>query len=56
MILSILILYIAYGLNEDVPEYDLDNEDEKWLELFNKKKVVWHCSVCCVVFPSYNVQ
>lgn len=30
---------LAYGLNEDVPEYDLDNDDEHWLEEFNKKKV-----------------
>lgn len=31
---------IAYGLNDDVPEYDMDNDDEKWLEGFNKKKVI----------------
>lgn len=35
----IVILLTAYGLNEDVPEYDMDVEDEKWLEGFNKKKV-----------------
>lgn len=37
--LKLVFLLIAYGLNEDVPEYDMDNEDEKWLEGFNKKKV-----------------
>jgi hypothetical protein len=30
---------IAYGLNDDVPEYDMDNEDDEWLKGFNKKKV-----------------
>ncbi|XP_031573900.1 enhancer of polycomb homolog 1-like [Actinia tenebrosa] len=30
----------AYGLNEDVPEYDLDSEDEEWLKGFNKKKEI----------------
>ncbi|EDO48946.1 predicted protein [Nematostella vectensis] len=28
----------ACGLEEDVPDYDLDSEDEEWLKNFNKKK------------------
>lgn len=29
----------AFNFEEELPEYDLDTEDEDWLNNFNKKKV-----------------
>lgn len=32
-------LFLAFNFDEEVPEYDMDSEDEEWLRNFNKKKV-----------------
>ena len=29
----------AFNFEEELPEYDMDSEDEDWLKNFNKKKV-----------------
>ena len=29
----------AFNFEEELPEYDMDTEDEEWLKAFNKKKV-----------------
>ena len=34
-----MVFFLAFNFDEEVPEYDMDSEDEEWLRNFNKKKV-----------------
>lgn len=34
-----LFYFEAFNFEEELPEYDMDTEDEGWLSNFNKKKV-----------------
>ena len=34
-----MVFVLAFNFDEEVPEYDMDSEDEEWLRNFNKKKV-----------------
>lgn len=34
-----IFLFQAFNFEEELPEYDMDSEDEEWLKNFNKKKV-----------------
>ena len=34
-----VIIFQAFNFEEELPEYDMDSEDDDWLKNFNKKKV-----------------
>ena len=36
-----IFLFQAFNFEEELPEYDMDSEDEEWLKNFNKKKVTF---------------
>ena len=41
----------AFNFEEELPEYDMDSEDEEWLKAFNKKKVRFiHQFICWSVY------
>ena len=42
----------AFNFEEELPEYDLDTEDEDWLNNFNKKKVR---PMAVLIFPGWTV-
>ena len=37
---NVPLLYAGLSLDEEVPDYDLDSEDEEWLSLQTDEKVV----------------
>ena len=37
----LLLLLQGLGLEEDVPDYDLDSEDEEWISVQSQERVSW---------------
>ena len=53
--LKMSLYFAAFNLEDELPDYDLDSEDEAFLEHFNKgrSKVIFHHILLETIVQSY---